>query len=165
LARLAFSIRQRGGCIHRLAAFTLLEIFSAIVVILILLTLMLPAYDTIRARMDKIACSNNLRQLLRRGMDRGIHALWRRASLMDLPHDRARISAARITPRRRIIGPITSRCPSIASTSPRSNGPRLPWFVERGNVHGNGNLMIQSNGAVVELTQMKLAHSQPAPSP
>jgi len=29
-----------------------------------------------------------------------------------------------------------------------------PWFVERGNPHGNGNLMVQTNGVVAELSQL-----------
>jgi hypothetical protein len=29
-----------------------------------------------------------------------------------------------------------------------------PWFVEVGNPHGNGNLMVETNGAVVELEQI-----------
>jgi len=158
-----------------------MEIFSAIVIILILLTLMLPAYDSIRSRMDKVACSNNLRQLyVAVGAYIQDYNQWPQISpqLMKASnnaYDEAWIEA--LTP----FG--VSRASWICPTIERNMGgidytqqanyrtdyiampfdnkrmtpfkwPTSPWFVERGTVHGNGNLLIQTNGAVVELTQM-----------
>jgi type II secretory pathway pseudopilin PulG len=181
LAPFAFSIRQRGGCIHRLAAFTLIEIFSAIVIILILITLLLPAYDTIRARMDKVACMNNLRQLYVAGgayiQEYGQwpqidpHLLKQQDGAYDeawietfVPFGVTRTSWICPTIERDLGGPdytqkANYRTDYIAMPFDTKHltpykWPTSPWFVERGNVHGNGNLLVQSNGAVVELTQL-----------
>ena len=34
------------------------------------------------------------------------------------------------------------------AATPR-NWPNMPWFTEVGNIHGNGNLMIRTDGAVM----------------
>jgi hypothetical protein len=36
-------------------------------------------------------------------------------------------------------------------TSPHE-WPRQPWFIETGNVHGNGNLIIFADGSVSDLS-------------
>jgi hypothetical protein len=39
--------------------------------------------------------------------------------------------------------------------------PRTPWFVERGDVHGNGNLIILTDGSI---TDLKTLIGQASPS-
>jgi hypothetical protein len=43
--------------------------------------------------------------------------------------------------------------------------PTFPWFVERGNVHGNGNLIVEANGAVVEMSSMVATQPGASPTP
>ena len=53
-------------------------------------------------------------------------------------------------------GPSTARVDYIATpfddkpTSPHE-WPRQPWFVEKGDVHGNGNLIIFTDGSISDL--------------
>jgi hypothetical protein len=35
-----------------------------------------------------------------------------------------------------------------------SKYPSQPWFAERGNVHGTGNLVVLGNGSVTDLQSM-----------
>jgi type II secretory pathway pseudopilin PulG len=181
LARLVFSTRQRDDCFCKQAAFTILEIFTAIIVILILVTLMLPAYDTIRSRTDKVACMNNLRQLyvatgayiqeynqwpqinpsLIKGGSNAYDEAWIEALM---PFGVSRASWICPTIERNLGGPDYTQQANYRTdyiAMPFDNKrmtpfkwPTSPWFVERGNAHGNGNLIMQTNGAIVELSQM-----------
>ena len=175
----------RGG-------FTILEIASAIVVILILVTLMVPAYEQVRSRLDKVACTNNLRQLYV-GANSYVqdYGRWPQVNPALLPAPNNAYEEAWIED---FIPYGVSRGSWICPTIERDlGGPdymqpanyradymampfdskhptpfrwgMAPWFVERANVHGNGNLMIQSNGAVVELSQMAPVPKGGAPSP
>jgi hypothetical protein len=160
-----------------------MEIFTALVVILILVTLMLPAYDTIRARMDKVACSNNLRQLyvaagayiqeynewpqidpqLMKAANNAYDEAWIEAFM---PFGVERGTWICPTIERNLGGPDYTQKANYRTdyiAMPFDNKritpfkwATSPWFVERGNVHGNGNLVVQANGAVLELTQMNL---------
>jgi len=172
--------RTRGG-------FSLIELITVILVIMILVTLLIPALQEVRVRMEKISCTNNLRQLYAGGasymQDYG-HWPQVNPALLQAPnnaYDEAWIED--FLPFG--IGRGTWICPTIERemggsdysqpgdyrtdyvAMPFDSKPRTPfqwgsspWFVEKGNVHGNGNLVIQSNGAVVELVR-----AQPAPSP
>jgi type II secretory pathway pseudopilin PulG len=56
-------MRQRGTITSEPAAFSVLELFVAIVVIVILATLMIPLISTLRARAQRAQCTANLRNL------------------------------------------------------------------------------------------------------
>jgi len=46
----------------------------------------------------------------------------------------------------------------------RANAPRQPWFAETGNVHGNGNLIVFTDGSISDFnTVAKKASSVPSP--
>jgi prepilin-type N-terminal cleavage/methylation domain-containing protein len=173
--------------------FTLLEIASVIVVILILITLLVPTFEQVRMRTDKAACMNNLRQLyvaatsymeeykrwpqvnpslLQEG-GRQYEDAWIEAFL---PFGINRNSWICPTTERDLGGPDYTQpnnyradyiaMPFDGKQITPYRWPFDPWFVERGNVHGNGNLMIQANGAVVELSQMQAAlHPNASPGP
>jgi competence protein ComGC len=161
--------------------FTVLELMSVIVVIMILITLVIPAYEQVRERLDKIACINNLKNLyVGANLYVQDHGQWPQVnpSLLNQPHhayDEAWIED--LMPYR--IGRGTWICPTVerdlGGPDYTQTGnyradyvampfdgkhitpyqwPTAPWFVERGNVHGNGNLLIQSNGAVIEVTAL-----------
>jgi len=42
--------------------------------------------------------------------------------------------------------------------SPRKY-PRQPWFIERGDMHGDGNLLVQSNGRISSLNEIVKDHN------
>jgi hypothetical protein len=42
--------------------------------------------------------------------------------------------------------------------------PRAPWFVETGDVHGSGNLIIFTDGSISDLSTITKS-AQPSPSP
>jgi type II secretory pathway pseudopilin PulG len=162
--------------------FTILEIFTCIVVILILATLLVPAYDQVRVRLEKAACANNLRQLYVAGsayvqeyghwpqvnpilMRSTTHA-YDEAWIEDfIPYGVGRASWICPTIERDLGGPDYTQpanyradyiaMPFDSNRLTPFKWTTAPWFVERGNVHGNGNLVIQSNGAVVELVQVQ----------
>jgi type II secretory pathway pseudopilin PulG len=159
-------------------AFTILEITTAIVVIMILVTLLLPAYQVVRVRMEKASCATNLRQLYV-GANAYLqeYGHWPQVNpaLLQSPnnaYDEAWIEdfipfgigrATWICPTmERSLGapdytqPANYRADYIAmpydsKTITPMTWPTQPWFAERGNVHGTGNLLILANGSVTDL--------------
>jgi type II secretory pathway pseudopilin PulG len=183
---------MRASAVRRnFTGFTILEICSAIVVIMILVTLLIPAYEQVRMRVEKVSCMNNLRQLYT-GANSYIQEYGRwpqvNPALLQGPnnaYDEAWIED--FLPFG--VGRGTWICPTIEHdlggpdyTQPENyradyiafpfDSKRLtpfkwsfyPWFVERGNVHGNGNLLILSNGSVMELPSVDTVAS-PSPTP
>jgi len=166
---------------------------SVLVVIGILTTLLIPALEQIRMRTDKAACSNNLRQLyvaataylqdhghwpqVNPALLQAAHHAYDEAWIEDfMPYGMGRKSWICPTTERDLGGPDYTQEENYRAdyiAMPFDSKPLTPfkwafdpWFVERGNVHGNGNLMIESNGAVVELSQVPATMSgKGAPSP
>jgi type II secretory pathway pseudopilin PulG len=155
-----------------------MELLTSMLVIAILTLLMIPAYQEVRNRLDAAACTNNLRQLYT-GANAYIqdYGHWPQISpgLLQAPndaYDQAWIAAFMPfgidrgtwicpTMERDLGGPdYTQRAnyrsdyavmPFDSKRLTPFTWPTAPWFVERGNVHGSGNLMIQANGSVVPL--------------
>jgi competence protein ComGC len=166
---------------RRPRGFTLLEICSVIVIIMILITLMVPAYEQVRARVEKVNCLNNLRQLYvgasaymqDHGMWPQVNPALMQSSMSDyqevwiedfMPYGIGRGTWICPTMERLLGGPDYTQKANYRAdyiAMPFDSKPRTPftwatapWFVERGNVHGDGNLMIQANGAETALVQM-----------
>ena len=163
---------------RRPRGFTILEIATAIALILILATLLLPAFEVVRARMDKVSCTNNLRQLyVAANSYVQDHGSWPQVNPRQpinlyeeawievfLPFGVGRGSWICPTTERSLGGvdytqPENYRADYFAMPFDLKrmtpfNWATYPWFVERGNPHGNGNLMVQTNGAVAELSQL-----------
>jgi type II secretory pathway pseudopilin PulG len=173
------------------SGFTLMEIMTALVVIMILVTLLIPAYEEVKVRVEKVSCTNNLRQLYVGGaayLQEYGHWPQVNPALLQAStgaYDEAWIEA--LLPF--AIGRSTWICPTIqrelgapdytqqanyrtdyvampfdAKARTPFKWAGAPWFVERGNVHGNGNLVIESNGVVTELVQAQRAPSA-SPTP
>jgi type II secretory pathway pseudopilin PulG len=179
---------------RKVHGFSMMEILTAILVIMILVTLLIPAYEQVRVRIEKVSCTNNLRQLYVGGtaylqeygrwpqvnpalMHSANHA-YDEAWIEDfLPFGIGRASWICPTIQRELGAPDYTQPTNYRTdyvAMPFDAKPRTPfqwtaapWFVERGNVHGNGNLVIQANGAVVELVQIQRPPSvgSPAPTP
>lgn len=185
---------MRASALRRnFTGFSMLEIMTALVVIFILIILLIPAYEQVKVRIEKISCTNNLRQLYSGGaaylQDYGhwpqvnpallqsntteYHEEWI-AALAPFGIERA--SWICPTVERELGGPdytqpANYRTDYVAmdfDSKPRTpyQWSSAPWFIERANVHGNGNLVIESNGAVVELVQIQTSpHGAASPGP
>ena len=164
---------------HR--GFTLMELATVIAVIFILVVLSIPAYETVRSRIERVNCTNNLRQLFI-----GASAYYQQnrqwpqvnPALLNAPnhaYDEAWIEAFLPfnIPRQVWICPTIQReMGSPDYTQPQNyradyiampydskpltptTWPLQPWFAERGNVHGTGNLVILANGSVTDLDSL-----------
>jgi len=158
------------------AAFTLLELLIALVIVGILITLLIPVYGRIRERAQKVQCMANLRSLYV-GTEAYLqrNGGWPQIFLKNYgeTEDFANAWVAALEPFG--IERSTWICPTIQvllrnpdyndpanarldyvstgfddkPTSPHQ-WPRQPWFIETGDVHGNGNLIIFSDGSIAE---------------
>ena len=91
---------------------------------------------------------------LRRSLDRSADALWGDAAALDLPHRPALSSAARTIRSHENYRADYVAMPFDGKRITPSRWPNQPWFVERGNMHGNGNLLILANGSVTDLNSL-----------
>jgi type II secretory pathway pseudopilin PulG len=175
-----------------LGGFTILEIMTVMMVILILFTLMVPGYEQIRARLDKVACTNNLRNLYV-GASSYVqdHGSWPQVNpallqqpnnaydeawIQDfMPYGVSRGTWICPTIQRGLGGPDYNQLenhradyvamPFDSKHITPYRWAMAPWFAERGNVHGNGNLVILTAGAVIEVNGMPKPASAAASSP
>ncbi len=169
---------KTSGCgSRRSVAFTLLELLIVIVIIAILGTMLLPVYAGMRTRAQRVQCVANLHNLYlaaevylqRNGSWPQIKPSTSETGAEDFAN--AWIDAlAPFGPTRQ-----TWICPAAQEilqnpdylqaqnaridyfpmsfddkpTTPHQ-WPRQPWFIETANVHGNGNLIIFTDGSVGE---------------
>ncbi len=160
----------------RRAAFTLLELLIVLAIIAILATLLMPVYGHLRERAQKVQCMANLRSLyLATDLFVQRNNSWPQIFLTNYPtrEDYANAWVAALEPFS--IGRKTWICPTIQEllqnpdytqpanarvdyistsfddkpTSPHQ-WPRQPWFIETGDVHGHGNLLIFTDGSIAE---------------
>jgi prepilin-type N-terminal cleavage/methylation domain-containing protein len=161
------------------SGFSALEVATAVAIIAILLVLALPVYSRLQARAQRVQCMANLRSLhtgtnmylqehdswpqinlasdaepaVREYTDAWLAALkpfgvlektWICPTVQALLRDRndARGSQARL-----------DYVPTAFDDRPMAprQWPRHPWFVEVGDVHGNGNLIIFTDGSIADL--------------
>jgi prepilin-type N-terminal cleavage/methylation domain-containing protein len=157
--------------------FTLMELMTVIVVILILPVIVLQVTGTIKDKAERANCTSNLRNLYT-GASSYLqdHQEWPQIRESPNSTEYAQKWLAALTK----YG-ITERnwlCPSVQRqmknsqpltgtdfradyfATPFNNKPSTPyrwstqpWFVERGNVHGDGNLMIFASGQVKSLKE------------
>ena len=160
-------------------AFTLLELFVVIVIITILATLTLPVISTLRARAQRAQCAANLRSLyIGANLYVQQNGSWPQipyssdAESDSLDYANAWIGALTpfgipraswICPRIQELlhnpdysTPETARVDYIAmpfDDKPPTphRWPDQPWFVERGDVHSHGNLIIFTDGSISDL--------------
>jgi prepilin-type N-terminal cleavage/methylation domain-containing protein len=176
---------ERGR--ERKIAFTLLEVLIVLVIIAILSILLLPAISAMRARAQRVQCMANLRSLYA-ATELFIqqNGSWPQITMSDLDsaeEDYAKAWIDSLAP----FGPTqkTWICPTIQNLlgnpdlSDPSNiridyvatafddkpmtphrWPQQPWFAEVGDVHGNGNLIIFTDGSIRDLKTVAAKASQ-----
>lgn len=158
--------------------FTLLELVIAIAIVAILALLTIPIISRLRARAERVQCAANLKNLAvganlyvqQNGVWPQIHPV----TAGDAPEDFANGWVAALepfgVPRKTWICPTiqgalhnpdystpeNARIDYIATPfddKPTSSHewPRQPWFIETGDVHGNGNLIIFTDGSISDL--------------
>lgn len=161
------------------SAFTLLEILVVVVIIGILVTLSFPLVSGMRARAQRVQCMANLRSLYT-ATELYIqnNGSWPQIGVSDSEDDDDREYAIAWIEALKPFGPTqkTWICPTIQTLLGNPNvsdpanirldymattfdnkpvtphlWPRQPWFAEVGNVHGNGNLIIFTDGSISDL--------------
>jgi len=161
------------------SAFTLLELMTAIVVIGILGVMATSSFAFLRAKAERAKCVRNLQGLYAAGAsyvtDNGG---WPQISTLDI--EAATFSKAWIEAFRPYgIGHVNWICATVQNgigdpphdpTDPRIDylgtgfddkpsspwrWPTHPWFIERANAHGNGNLIIFANGQIKSIDDVK----------
>jgi prepilin-type N-terminal cleavage/methylation domain-containing protein len=169
------------------AAFTLLELMTVLVIIAILVTMLMPVFGSLKGKAELQSCVGNLKGLYTAAssyvQDQG-H--WPQIETKDVQRkDYARAWREAFRPYG--IGPINWVCPTVQRqlrnpdivkdsdaridylATPFDAGPRTPykwpthpWFMERGDVHGDGQLIIFTNS---EVRTLKEVFRNPPPQP
>ena len=157
-------------------AITLLELLIVLAIIGILATLLIPVYGQLHERAQKAQCMANLHNLYV-GTDLYVqrNGSWPQIFINNFPtgEDYANAWVAALGPfgieRKTWIcptiqellhgpdyaDPANARLDYVSTgfddkpTSPHQ-WPRQPWFIETGDVHGNGNLIIFTDGSIAE---------------
>jgi len=167
---------NKSGCPNR-AAFTLLEVMTVVMIVAILAVLAIPLYSKLRDRAQRAQCTANLRSLhVAVNLYTQQHNRWPpvrltgddEAAWQKYAEDWIRELEPFGVERKTWI------CPTIQNKEQNPDytknvrsdymampfddkpgtphqWPNMPWFAERGDVHGNGNLMIFADGSVSDL--------------
>ena len=158
-------------------AFTVLELVIVVVIVAILVAIALPVLSLFRARAQRIQCMANLRNLYL-SADQFLHqnGSWPQIPRTDSESGAEDYASAWI----KALAPFgatekTWICPTIQGLSDNPDylnpenvridytpmpfddkpstphqWPTFPWFVERGDVHGNGALIIFTDGSITD---------------
>jgi type II secretory pathway pseudopilin PulG len=175
---------------QNVAAFTLLEALTVLIVIGILATLLFPVISMMKSRAQRVQCTANLRSLyLAANFYVQQNGSWPQIAMSDSDTDEqdfANAWIAALAP----FGPTQKAwiCPTIQDllgnpdlSDPQNarvdyipmtfddkpttpfEWPRQPWFAEVGDVHGHGNLIVFADGSISDLKTV-VANAAPAPS-
>ena len=158
-------------------AVTLLELMTVILVFTILLVLFFPVVDQVKRRLEKTRCIGNLRSLhVATNTYVQDHHSWPQIPVVnggdpkDLatawietlkPYGLTQINWVCPTTQKNLNAPDLNDPDNVRidyTAFPYGHSPQdpyrystQPWFVEKGDVHGNGNLMIFPDGHSEEL--------------
>jgi prepilin-type N-terminal cleavage/methylation domain-containing protein len=152
-------------------AFTLLEMLAAISIVLILVATIYPALERITPSAEKVSCINNLKNLhvlfanyalegwpqAPNGTSIGSleeQKWWLEKTKKDLGLSEKNWQCPTL---RRLFRsepeanrPIIHYLPTSFTSQPNkaNQWPQMPWFIEIGNAHGCGSLIVRQNGSV-----------------
>jgi prepilin-type N-terminal cleavage/methylation domain-containing protein len=157
---------------HARHAFTLLELMTVIVVVCILAVMVFSSVAALRGKAERGRCVNNLHGLYAAGVSYMTdHESWPQIPVADIEDPNfARAWMDAFAPYhigrqnwtcatiQKLIGdppedpnaPRIDYIPTRFDNKPNSPWlyPTHPWFVERADTHGDGNLIIFANGQV-----------------
>lgn len=160
--------RNRSG---PLKAFTLIELLAVVGILAVLVSLSFPLYETIRPRVERVVCMNNLKNLriafagyategwpqIPEEIELGSmeeQRWWLEKTKKELGLSERSWQCPTI---RRLFAkekerdrPIIHYLPTPFSEEPdkANKFSQMPWFIEIGDAHGEGNLLIRQNGNV-----------------
>ncbi len=160
-----------AGISRSLRAITLLEMLAVLGVLAVLATLIFPVLETIRPRVERVVCMNNLRNLHLAFSDyatSGWPQIPKEIELGSMKEQRWWLDK---TKKELGLSEKSWQCPTIRReflTSPEEDRPLIhylptpfsaepnranksalmPWFIEIGDAHGQGNLLVRQNGTV-----------------
>ncbi|MDQ3199595.1 MAG: prepilin-type N-terminal cleavage/methylation domain-containing protein [Verrucomicrobiota bacterium] len=173
---------KKSGCgSRRAAAFTLLELVIVVVIVGILATMLLPVYAGMRTRAQRVQCVGNLHSLfLAADLYLQRNGSWPQIRRSTSDNGSADFANAWIDALSQF-GPTrqTWICPAVQEilhdpdylkeqnarvdyipmsfddkpTTPHQ-WARQPWFIESADVHGNGNLIIFTDGSIAEVNDV-----------
>ena len=152
-------------------AFTILEILAVVTILGVLMALSFPAFEKIRPAAERAICMNNLKNLRvafsgyategwpqipkeiklgsmaeqRWWLEKTEKELGLSKSAWQCPTIRRQFASAPEKDR-----PLIHYLPTPFSKEPnRANkNPQMPWFIEIGDAHGQGNLLVRQNSTV-----------------
>lgn len=160
-----------GSKSANLRGFTVLEMLAVVGILVVLVAISFPILETIRPRVERIVCINNLKNLrvafgeyavsgwpqVPGRMELGSldeQRWWLEKTKKDLGlSERAwqcptirRLFASAPEKERPLIHYLPTPFP--AEPNKANQWPQMPWFIEIGNAHGEGNLIVRQNGTV-----------------
>ena len=167
--------------------FTLLELLAVLAIIAILAVLLFPAFNWYRERAQKIACQENLKSLyvatsafVNSNGDCWPQIKYDSTRQQKYAEDWMEVLSPfgigwsnLICPvvqgklqNPNFLAPDNHRIDYIGGIFSDKPGncrkwPKQPWFVERQDSHGSGNLMILADGSLLDLSQAKELGRQP----
>ncbi len=167
---------RRSGSPRRLEAFTLLEVLTCVIVVLILLVMLAPLYNQVVRRAQRTGCMSNLKGLhTAANLYLQEHRMWPQVGTKGTdPKTVATTWLSTFQPYG--LSQMNWICPTQQSVlqnpdlsdpdntrvdyvgTPFDKNPMTPlrwstqpWFIESGDVHGNGNLIIFADGHIQEV--------------
>jgi prepilin-type N-terminal cleavage/methylation domain-containing protein len=169
-------VQQRLAILSQ-RAFSLLEVMTAIMVIAILAMMSIEAFSSLGAKAERANCQQNLKSLyVAASAHTTDHSRWPQIGMTD-PQDPEFALAWIEALRPYGIAAVNWVCPTTQHAlgnidykryprvdyfgtpfddSPRSPFlyPTHPWFLERGDVHGDGNMAVFGNGQIRSLNEV-----------
>jgi prepilin-type N-terminal cleavage/methylation domain-containing protein len=156
-------------------AFTLVELLAVVGILAVLISLIVPSYQKLLGKVDRVVCMSHLRSLwlafapcasgdgawpqlpkdIKIG-SRQEQEWWvetARTSLDVNPRTWICPTVARSFHSKPTDAPVIDYMPTLFDARPGTPNrwPSMPWFTEIGNVHGDGNLAVRSDGSIVPL--------------
>lgn len=152
-------------------AFTVIEVLAVVAILAVLLALILPVLEKIRPRFERALCMNNLKNLrvaFSGYATDGWPQVPKEIKLGTLTEQRWWLEK---TEKELGLTKNSWQCPTIRrlfSDQPEKDRPlihylptpfskepnrankssQMPWFIEIGDAHGQGNLLVRQNGTV-----------------
>jgi prepilin-type N-terminal cleavage/methylation domain-containing protein len=157
------------------SGFTLLEILTVVIIIVILTTMIIPVVRGVQSKAGRMGCASNLKSLYVAASAYIVdHQQWPQIAEKVSSDRYSERWMEALRPYG--VSPINWRCPAVERQlgNPLKRDPKdkridyfaspfgpqqraayqwstQPWFIERSDAHGNGNLMIFPDGAVKPL--------------
>ena len=152
-------------------AFTLLEMLASVVIVLVLASMIYPAVHGITPAAERAVCTTNLRNLhtafagyavegwpqIPKGITLGSiqeQKWWRDTARQDLGLGDKAWECPTLKRSFRTFPederPLIHYLPTPFGPQPNlaNKNSQMPWFIEMGDAHGGGNLIVRQNGTV-----------------